>query len=140
MPRLLTASNSYAWVTNGPARTLIELPDDAQFTWHERVLLLKCQPGMWLCWTPEFRVEVVKLTEYRVIPLEPGGHYPDDTAYDVKMFADITDESLESAKRQAETMASILGFDQVVGAAAHGSWLISDTAHPCFGEAVPDAA
>ena len=76
---------------------LIERPGDAQFTWHERVLLLECQPGVWLCWTPEFQVEEVRLMDHRVIHLESGGRYPDRTAYNVRMFAAITHESLESA-------------------------------------------
>ena len=53
----------------GLEQVLVEFQDDAEFTWHARILVVALGAGRWVLCTPDLNVEVDDLSAKNVIPV-----------------------------------------------------------------------
>ena len=123
-------------------QVMVDFPDDANFEWHHRVLLISLGGFRWICSTPTLSVQLVDLSNHRVIVLRRASAFPPARAHDSFVFdpADVTPAVLADLVSQAEEMAVVYGgVPQPQAAASDVVWRIGNASHFSFGEAVPAA-
>ena len=117
----------------GDVQVLVNFPNDGQgFFWHHRVLLCRVAGSRWLTLTPDLEIAEHDLGQlrHRVLPrLSP---FPPDIAGEVYAFDPVGVAVLNGFKRQAKTMAIILGEGDLPDSEAT-CWVRSDTRDPDFG-------
>ena len=124
------------------SQVLVDFPDDANFEWHHRVLLVSLGGSRWICLTSTLSVQLIDLSNHRVIVLRRASAFPAARANDSFVFdpADVTPAVLRDMVTQAEEMAVVYGgVPQVQAAASDTVWRLSDASHLSFGEEVPAA-
>jgi hypothetical protein len=116
---------------------LARYDDDANFTWHHRVLLRKLGPTDWVALTPDLDVQLLNVGTTRFLPLLRNRPIPANAVGDSYLFDPITARELSDAHQQARQYGDILG-----DAAADEDeevWVVGDSMHPRFGDVI-DAA
>ena len=119
---------------------LVDYFADPNFLWHMRVLLVHGGAGKWVAASPDHDLELLDLTDKRVIPLRAGERFPDRVRNQVYAFDEFEPGEEDILARAADEYAVAVGFTVVGRAAGGGVWRISDTAHEKFGEELPAAA
>eukprot|EP00973_Karenia_brevis_P078696 10922822-Karenia_brevis.AAC.1 len=89
---------------------LIAYPDDANFLWHHRVLLVT-GPGLtWIWLTPTGSVQHADLTDKQVLPLRRGQRFPPQHAGNMFVFDHIPDDDMQGYLADAKELAASYGF------------------------------
>ena len=113
-------------------------PADANaFYWHHRVLLVKVSPGIWIGLTPDGDLERINLHDVDHLPLERRSDFPGPQSPYIYAFDEISRQELERHKRRAHGMAALFN-DTSADDIEIFEWMICDTTHSKFGEAVSD--
>ena len=115
--------------------------DPNGFLWHHRLLLQPTPtPGVWIGATPDFAVELITLTQHRVVALTRASPFPQQYVAQVYAFdEDIDAAQLRDLREQGRALLDILGITAAGAAVAPaGVWRIADPAHKGFGEELPD--
>eukprot|EP00972_Heterocapsa_arctica_P006405 938907-Heterocapsa_arctica.AAC.1 len=116
-------------------QVLIDFFEDADgFMWPMRLLMIHGGGGKWVAATPDHELEMLDLTEHRVIPLKRQERFPDRVADQVYAFDEFEDGEEDSLLRSAAEYAAAIGFTAPAAPTAAGVWRVSDTAHKLFGE------
>ena len=115
-------------------------PDDANFGWHGRLLLVKLEGARWIVATPTMSLQVLDLAAKTMKPLFRKSPLPVPVAGDFYGFAPLPDDVLSDLVQQAVAMGSILGAVPTVSSASSSSWYFADTAYEHFGEAAEIAS
>ena len=116
----------------------VEFPDDANYTWHARVLLHKLTDGgRWVALTPDLEVEVLDVSQLRIVPLARAAPVPSRIHGDCDLFDALMDAQLSVAQQDAGALASVRGSATVAPAPSSATWVFSDPAHPSYGDEVP---
>ena len=116
---------------------LVDYFADANFSWHMRVLLVHGGGAQWIAATPDHDLELLDLTQFRVIPLRSGERFPQRTLDNVYAFDEFEAGEEDALARSAQEYATAVGFAAAPRSRGAGTWLISDTAHSSFGETIP---
>ena len=116
--------------------------DEDGLFWHARILLAATPTaGVWIAGTPDYDVESLELKNHRVVPCTRGAAYPVRVRNELYAFeSPIPDQNLREMREMARDLLGVLGAlvpGQVPAGTSPGVWLISDTAHPQFGEELP---
>ena len=121
------------------AQVVVDYFDDPNFQWHHRVLLVQLEGPRWIVVTPDGSVQVLDLSEHRVIPVRRHAAFPDSVRGNVYIFDPFEDGEEESYVAQAVTLARIMGMSRLrsvlaVCRAAAGAWptLPARTSTPRF--------
>ena len=112
--------------------------DPNQFYEHHRVLLKKLQPGRWVALTPDHELEVVDLNVRRHHVLARRAAFPPHLVNNTYSFDPLTRNELEAFKRQARTMAIVLG-DEEIKEVELRVWVFADHTSSKFGATVDRA-
>ena len=122
-------------------QVLVDYFDDANFSWHHRLLVVELSPGRWIVVTPDGDIEVLDLASHRVLPLIPGGSFPARAVGDAYVFGAISNEDIERYQRDSLALARVMGVSNatVAGGLSPGVWRVADPARIDFGETIPDA-
>ena len=116
--------------------------DEDGLFWHARILLAATPTaGVWIAGTPDYDVESLELKNHRVVPCTRGAAYPVRVRNELYAFeSPIPDWNLREMREMARDLLGVLGAlvpGQVPAGTSPGVWLVSDTAHPQFGEELP---
>ena len=106
-------------------QVVVHFPGDPQFTYHHRLLLVKLGPGRWIASSPDHELAVVDLNTIGHRILGRRAPFPGDIAQNIYAFDHLGRGDLERLRRQARTMALILGDDDVEEVEAR-VWVFSD--------------
>ena len=123
------------------SQVLVDYPDDANYTWHHRLLLVSLGGSVWICVTPDLAVQRIDLSNHRVVVLQRNAAFPAARVGDTYGFdaGDVTPAVLADLLRQARDLAAIHGAPAPGPVASAEVWRISDTSHASFAEEVPAA-
>ena len=119
---------------------LVGYPEDPNFYWHHRVLLVGGKDGVWIWLTPTGEVQRGKLgPDDAVVPLRRNAAFPDGVnGANIFSFDPITADELQGYYSEAVGFAKIIGLE--VGAVpvskAEQDWYISDITSSAYGERV----
>lgn len=117
---------------------LLSFPNDAGgFFHHHRLLITRLGPGRWIAATPDHDLEVVDLNGRAHRILQRRSPLPADIIDEIYAFDEPTRQELENLRRQAKTMAVILGDDDLEEVAAQ-LWVFSDSDSKHLGKAVSE--
>ena len=131
-----------------PARTLdipeaqvcVDYFDGPEFSWHHRVLVVAGpSAGDWVGFSPDLEVQVIKLSEHRVVALQRAVPFPARARGEVYACGAVSDAELERVRLEARALARVLGYPGVPAAVAGGGiprWLVADPASDKCGEEV----
>lgn len=111
--------------------------DAGGFYWHHRVLLQKCSAGVWVALTPDGDLERLDLLTTPHITLDRRRPFPGPQAPYVYAFDDMTKGELESFRRRAKTMCSLLNDAEFQEIDAF-DWVVADTSRKDFGEVIDE--
>ena len=120
------------------AQVAIDFPQDANFTWHVRVLVARLTDSVWIGFSPDLEAELVDLRDHRVVPLVRNAPFPARVRGDIYSRNNITEVQLLAARQECQALASVMG-PAAAGAAAPpaaSEWLFADTAYEKFGDVV----
>ena len=122
-----------------PTQVCLGYDEDANFTWHQRVLLIRLgtESTRWVAAAPDGDVNIVDLADHRVVPLTRNAPVPIRVAGDCYVNSNITEAQLAEWYETARSLASIVGGAGVLSASGVGRWRFADTAHEEFGEEIP---
>ena len=115
----------------------LDFPEDALYFWHSRILLRRLGDGSrWIGVSPDLELEVVDLSDHRVVPYVRAAPLPGRVAEGVYHFdaADVTEDVLQRLHQEAIALAHVLGA--TVAVAGQAEWYFADTASEKFGEKV----
>ena len=123
---------------------LVDYYEDANFSWHHRLLFIKGPNLSWIWLTPDGEVQHGNLADHRVIALRRGGAYPPHcVAEGVYGFDPLGPGELEGYMADARALATILGFpggDDDIAAPRTARWFVCDPVSAEYGfELPPDA-
>ena len=119
---------------------LVDYPDDANFTWHMRLLIHHGGGAQWAASTPDHHLQILDLARHRIIPFRSGEELPARARGDAYIFDEFEEGEEDGLMRQARLYAETVGFVAPAAARPAGVWRVSDTAHAMFGEVVPEEA
>ena len=108
---------------------------DPHVRWHHRLLLARVSPGRWVASSPDFDLEILDLNTQRHRILSRRSPLPQDVINDVYIFDPISKRDLEKLKREAKTMALVLGDGEVTGEEER-AWIFSDPSSEHLGKLV----
>lgn len=108
---------------------------DPHVRWHHRLLLVRVSPGRWVASSPDFDLEILDLNTQRHRILSRRSPLPQDVINDVYIFDPISKRDLEKLKREAKTMALVLGDGEVTGEEER-AWIFSDPSSEHLGKLV----
>ena len=115
--------------------------DEGQFYWHHRILLVATgNPGKWICATPDYEIQLVDLSEHRIVPLTKDEVFPTDYRGYIYSFdtADCSEARVEVMRRQARFLTEIMSGGPAPPSVRDGvSWRVADTADASFGLEIP---
>jgi hypothetical protein len=115
---------------------LLNVPADANgYTEHHRLLLHKLSPGRWVACSPDFDLEILDLNNRVHTVLGRRSRFPDHLADVVYAFDPISRSDLENLRRQAKTMAMVLG-DETQEEVQSLQWVYSDPMSDRLGRVV----
>ncbi|CAK0811644.1 unnamed protein product [Prorocentrum cordatum] len=118
---------------------LVDYVDDPNSLWHHRLLLFELGPGRWVCATPDFSVQVIDLSQHRVLPLARAAPWPAQVRGNVYGFDPLTADQRDDLFLRGGQLARVLGHQPGnTAAAADRQWRVSDTGHEKFNEVVAD--
>ena len=115
-------------------QVLVNYPVDADgFFWHHRILLCRIEGSRWLTLTPDHHIQQddLGLIHHRV--LDRRSNFPGDIVDEIYAHDPSSRGVLNGFKRQAQTMAVILGEGTLPDGEAV-LWVVSDPMHEKFGE------
>jgi len=117
-------------------QVLVNYPGDADgFHWHHRILLCRVGGSTWLTLTPDHDIVRHDLATIPHRVLDRASPFPDDIADEIYAHDPIGKASLAAFKRQANTMAVILG-EGTLPESETFTWVISEPDHAGFGSEV----
>lgn len=120
-------------------QVLINFPADPDgFYWHHRILLCRVSGASWMTLTPDHEVQQHDLSTLVHRVLNRRSPFPADIVDEVYAHDPIGRAALNGFKRQAQTMAVILG-EGVLPDTESTQWVICDPNHSQFGEVVDEA-
>lgn len=98
--------------------------------WHHRLLLIPSNKdeGKWICATPDYDVQVIDLSQHRVLPLRRGQLLPPERVNETYAFDELEPGDFDDLMRQARELAVILGYEKPTQPDVHGIWRVADTA------------
>ena len=111
----------------------IDLKDEDE-TWHARALLIEVGEDKWIAATPDLSVEVLDLTNHRVVPLRGGEAVPARIRRDCYLFDPLTEDSKRELRAKAVELAWSMGI--AVAPASTSDWRVADTSSDEFGYVV----
>ena len=112
--------------------------DPAGLKWHHRLLLVEGDGGQWIAATPDYDVELLDLTNHRVVPLGRSAVVERTRAAESYMFDPLDDGDEAMLMDQARALARLVGFRVTATSSAGSSvWRLSDPSHDRFGSEVP---
>eukprot|EP00971_Amphidinium_carterae_P184976 3672855-Amphidinium_carterae.1 len=122
-------------------QVLVDFFEDANFSWHHRLLLCRIEGAKWIAASPDLDIEVLDLSAHRVLTVERHSPFPMRAQGDAYVF-DVLGEGEESRLiERAQALARMLGvkpeIDLIGGAAS--VWVYADTEHVNFGVKVEPA-
>ena len=91
------------------AQVAIDFPDDANFTWHARVLVVRLTDSVWIGFSPDLEAELIDLREHRVVPLARGAPFPARVRNDIYYRVAITDAEVTAARQECQELATVMG-------------------------------
>ena len=116
---------------------LLHFPLDPNgFTEHHRLLLCRLGPGRWVAASPDYELEVLDLNNRQHVILGRRSLFPAHLGASVYAFDPISRADLQRLKRQASTMAIVIGDRDPEDIQAQ-TWVYSDTSSPRLGTPVP---
>ena len=124
-------------------QVLIDFFNDENFHWHQRVLLRRIQGSTWLASTPTLDVEIVDLSEHRVLAVARGARFPARAVGNLFAFDPFDEGDLADLHAQANAIADVMGAEARTGPGtaadvAAGHWRVSNPALEDFGLEVGD--
>ena len=118
---------------------LINYPLDGDgLFWHHRILLCRIENARWMTLTPDHEIQQHDLGVERHVVLERMGQFPAHLAAEVYAHDPIGKAALSAFKRQAQTMAIILGQGDLPDTEA-STWVVADLDHQDFGKIIDSA-
>ena len=116
-------------------QVLIDFPQDDNFTWHQRLLLVELGPGRWVAATPDFGIGVLDLSQHKVIPLARSAPWPPNVRNDVYGFDPLSDDQRDDIFVRANQLAKVLGHKGTAAQTSAGlRWRIADPGHTKFNQ------
>ena len=106
--------------------------DPGGFNWHHRLLLCRVEGARWLTLTPDLEIQQEDLGVLRHRVLGRRAPYPADISAEIYAHDPISRAALNGYKRQAETMAIILGQGSLPESDAF-VWVVADISRTDFG-------
>ena len=117
-------------------QVLVNYPGDADgFNWHHRVLLRRIEGSTWLTLTPDLEIQRHDLSAIPHRVLDRAAPFPADIAGEIYAHVVIGNAALQGYKRQASTMAVILGEGTLPDSETY-AWVIQESGRPDFGEQI----
>lgn len=89
----------------------IDYFDDPVFQWHVRLLMINFGRGRWIWATPDMEVQYGDLAQHRVVPVARAAPYPARLLGNLYAFDPVSAEALEALRREAASLADVLGID-----------------------------
>ena len=118
---------------------LVNYPADADgFHWHHRILLCRVGGSTWLTLTPDHDIVRHDLSTIPHRVLERSAPFPRDIIDEIYAHDEIGQASLTAFKRQATTMAVILG-EGTLPESETFTWVIAEPDRPDFGKELDPA-
>eukprot|EP00435_Cladocopium_sp_Y103_P036711 s704_g9.t1 len=118
---------------------LVNYPGDGDgFFWHHRILLCRVEGSTWLTLSPDHDIVRHDLAAIPHRVLDRSSPFPEDIADEIYAHDPIGRATLTAFKRQANTMAVILG-EGALPESETFTWVISEPEHPGFGTEVDRA-
>ena len=118
---------------------LINYPLDGDgLFWHHRILLCRIENARWMTLTPDHEIQQHDLGVERHVVLERMGQFPAHLAAEVYAHDPIGKAALSAFKRQAQTMAIILGQGDLPDTEG-STWVVADLDHQDFGKIIDSA-
>jgi hypothetical protein len=117
-------------------QVLVNYPADADgFYWHHRILLCRVEGSTWLTLTPDHEIVRHDLAGIPHRILDRCAPFPEDIIDEIYAHDEIGKASLNAFKRQANTMAVILGEETLPESESY-TWVIAEPDREDFGEEV----
>ena len=116
---------------------LVRYDDDANFTWHHRVLLWRARDSEWVVLTPTLEVQRLDVSTVPVVPLGRGRPIPAAQREDCFIFDDTSQREINDHIPAARALAELFG--EVAEPDDEEIWVVSSTAHDKFGEIIDPA-
>ena len=115
---------------------LVNFPaDNDGFFWHHRILLCRVEGSTWLTLTPDHEIVRHDLAAIPHRILDRSSPFPEDILDEIYAHDEIGLASLNAFKRQANTMAVILGEGTLPESESY-TWVVSEPDRDDFGEEV----
>jgi hypothetical protein len=118
-------------------QVVVEFPNDANVTWHHRVLLHRVTDATWITLTPDLELERLNLAARRHRVLERAARFPADVEEDLYYFDPLEKGVLIRNKRLAKTQAVVLGAGGEEELHAL-QWVYYEPSEPHFGKPVEE--
>ncbi len=121
-------------------QVLVNFPADADgFYWHHRVILCRIEGSRWLAFdmTPDLDIVQHDLGTLLHSVLDRRAPFPGDILDEVYAHDPIGKAALSGYKRQAQTMAVILG-EGTLPDSDSTSWVVADVNHVDFGREIEE--
>ena len=120
------------------AQVAIDFPQDANFTWHVRVLVVRLTDSVWIGFSPDLEAELIDLRDHRVVPLARAAPFPARVQNDIYHRVRISEAEIALARQECQALAAVMGpaAGAAAGVAPAAEWRFADTAYEKFGEIV----
>ena len=93
-------------------QVLVHFPNDGGgFYHHHRLLITRLAPGRWIAASPDHELEILDLNARAHRVLQRRSPLPADIIDEIYAFDPLTRQELDNLRRQARTMAVVLGDD-----------------------------
>jgi hypothetical protein len=117
---------------------LVGFPDDVEYTYHHRILLVAGPDGQWIWVTPTGSVQRGRIRQDDdVVPLRRNALFPAEHAGNIFAFDAIPEAELDEYYQEAVAFARIVGFDVIAAPArADELWFVCDATSDSFGEPI----
>ncbi|CAK0875914.1 unnamed protein product [Prorocentrum cordatum] len=120
-------------------QVLVHYPDDAGgLFWHQRILVKKIAPGIWIAATPDLELVRHNLLEQRHKVLDRNAMFPANIRAQVYGFDPVPRADILALKRQAAVQAALLGDGDADMEIEHFAWVISEAGHLRFAQTLTD--
>ena len=119
-------------------QVVVNYPADADgFLWHHRILLCRVEGAIWLTLTPDLEIQQHDLSGIRHKVLDRRSAFPPEIAAEIYAHDPISRASLNHYKRQAQTMAVILGQGELPDLDL-SRWVVCDSSRSDFGQEIDE--
>eukprot|EP00971_Amphidinium_carterae_P137912 2733315-Amphidinium_carterae.1 len=119
-------------------QVLIDFFHDQNYQWHHRLLLARLENARWVAATPDEEIEIVNLSDHRVIPLGRSAQFPARVAGNAYCFDPLPLGGEDDLMKRGLDLARVMGFspEDTRVVKSRESWRVSDPGLKSFAERV----